>query len=115
MTRLLSGRQPRTELQRAAKRTLLAANELFRDLGDNVMAEVKAMTTSPPAPPPAHLRSDILQLLRDQPAVALRVIGRQSQQRQEARSRLETMAYQRLEARQARVLLEECQPRRRDG
>ena len=173
MPRLLSRRQPLAELERTAKRTLLAANELFRDLGDDVMAEVEAMTNVTTCPAGQRIfepgetgevlfflkagrvqlyrltpegkrliiddvkpgaffgemallgqalagsfaeatkdslicamsRSDVLQLLHDQPDVALRLIGRQAQQLQEARSRLETMAYQRLEAR-----LEKCQP-----
>ena len=46
MSRLPSLRQPRAELERRAKRALLAANDLFRDLDDSVMAEVEAMTSA---------------------------------------------------------------------
>lgn len=170
-------RQPRAELERRAKRALLAANELFRDLDEEVMAEVDAMTsvTSCPAghrifepgqtaevlfflkagrvqlfrltPDGKRLiindvkpggffgemsllgqsigggfaeatkdslicamsRADVIQLLRHQPDVAQRVVERLAAQLQEAQSRLETMAYQRLDARLAWVLLQECE------
>ncbi len=44
MKALLSRARGRPELAAAEKRALLAANELFRDLGDDTLAEVDAMT-----------------------------------------------------------------------
>ncbi len=45
MTRLFARSARRAELGAAEKRTLLAANELFSGLDDDVMAEVEAMTS----------------------------------------------------------------------
>ena len=177
MSRLPSLRQPRAALEIRAKRTLLAANELFRDLEEEVMAEVEAMTNVTTCPAGQRIyepgetgevlfflkggkvqlfrltpegkrlilddvkpgrffgemsllgqsvrggfaeatkdslicamsRVDVIQLLRNQPDVAQRVVEHLASQLQEAQSRLETMAYQRLDARLAWVLLHECE------
>ena len=58
----------------------------------------------------AMSRTDILDLFRRYPDVSLRVVDRLAQRLQEAESRLEVLAYQRLEARLASALLHECDP-----
>ena len=45
MTRLVARFARQAELGAAEKRTLLAADELFTDLDDDVMTEVEAMTS----------------------------------------------------------------------
>lgn len=177
MSRLPGMHRPRAELERRAKRTLLAANELFHNLDDSVMADVEAMTNVTTCPAGqmiyepgttgevlfflkagkvqlfrvtpdgkrlllddikagrffgemsllgqsigggfaeatkdcvlcAMSRADVIHLLRRQPDVAQRVVEHLAAQLQEAQSRLETMAYQRLDARLAWVLLHECE------
>lgn len=177
MRRLPGVRRPDAEIERRAKRALLAANELFRDLDDAAMAEVEAMTSATTCPAGQRIyepgqtgevlfflkggkvqlfrltpdgkrlilddvkpgqffgemsllgqstgggfaeatkdsvicamsRADIVHLLEHQPDVAQRVIERLASQLQEAQSRLETMAYRRLDARLAWVLLHECE------
>lgn len=178
MNRLFPRTPRKAELEASAKRTLLAANELFHDLDDDVLAEVEAMTNLSTCPAGqiifepeqsgevlfflkqgrvqiyrlnadgkklivgdakpgtffgemsllgqgmsgsfaeatrdslicAMSRADILQLLRMHPDIAERVIGHLAARLGEAEIRLETLAYQRLEARLASVLLRERDP-----
>ena len=58
----------------------------------------------------AMSRADILELFQRYPDVSMRVVDRLAQRLQEAESRLEVLAYQRLEARLASALLHECDP-----
>ena len=181
MKALLSRARGRPELAAAEKRALLAANELFRDLGDDTLAEVDAMTNLTTCPAGRVLyepqggdevlfllkkghvqlyrlntegkkltvgdvkpgsffgemsvlgqrmsgsfaeatqdslvcamsRADVSRMLRHHPDIADRVIEHLAARLRDAEVRLETLAYQRLEARLASVLLRECDPRRR--
>lgn len=178
MTRLFSRSAQRAQFGEAQKRTLLAANELFTDLDDDVMAEVVAMTNLTTCPAGqiiyepeqtgevlfflkqghvqiyrisadgkklivsdvkpgsffgemsllgqamagnfaeanrdslicAMSRSDVHDLLSAHPPIAERVIEHLAGRLQNAEARLETLAYQRLEARLASALLRECDP-----
>ncbi len=56
-------------------------------------------------------RADVSRLLRHHPDIADRVIEHLAARLRDAEVRLETLAYQRLEARLASVLLRECDPR----
>ncbi len=178
MTRLFPRSAQRAELGVIEKRTLLAANELFTGLDDDVMAEVEAMTSlttcragqliyepeqtgevlfflkqghvqiyrisadgkklivSDVKPGSffgemsllgqamagnfaeanrdslicAMSRGDVHNLLSAHPPIAERVIEHLASRLQSAEARLETLAYQRLEARLASALLRECDP-----
>ncbi len=178
MSRLFTRAPRRAELSAAEKRTLLAANELFQNLDDDVLAEVEAMTNVSTCSAGqtifepgrggevlfflkkghvqiyrltpdgkklivsdvkagtffgemsllgqamsggfaeatqdslicAMSRTDVLQLLQSHPAIAERVITHLAARLQQAEARLETQAYQRLEARLASVLLREYDP-----
>ena len=176
MTRLLAWATRRAELDTVDKRRLLAANELFANLDDDVMAEVEAMTNLTTCAAGqliyepqrtgevlfllkkgsvqiyrinadgkkliindvkagsffgemsllgqamggnfaeatrdslicAMSRSDVHVLLAAHPAIATRVIDYLTARLRDSEARLETMAYQRLEARLASTLLREC-------
>jgi CRP/FNR family cyclic AMP-dependent transcriptional regulator len=175
--RLPSLSQPSSSVGRRAKRALLTANELFRDLDDDLMAQVEAMTSVTTCPAWQRIfepgqtgevlfflksgkvqlfrlpvdgkrlilddvkpgeffgemsllgqsiagglaeatkdsliypmsRADVVQMLREQPEIAQLVVEHLAGQLQEAQTRLATMAYQRLDARLASVLLHECE------
>lgn len=174
MTRFLRRTPPRAD--DVDKRRLLAANELFKDLSEDVLAEVEQMTNLSTARAGQILiqrhgsgevlfflkkghvqiyrltadgkklivhdvkpgeffgemaalgqgmvdsiaeatqdslicamsRVDVYRLLQRRPEIAQRVIEHLAGRLHEAEARLETLAYQRLEARLASVLLREC-------